>query len=1054
MDKLDVLINNRDKILLAEIGALIHDLGKLHKKFIEQHAKDFIGERDYDHGKILDEDSKREDELGRLARRLKDILENYKLESVHPDKEVNLHSIIKNHHLGDNRDISQSIFLKFIIAADRFDAEEDRGRAKDKQSLCATFKSTAFGYENEIDLGEFEELRKRVYKKLINILNTCNFEEIIGRRKKLLETLRTCFSKALGETQRSANDVTLWDHSYMTASIMKALVAYRILDPKFEVESRKEIEEKKPFQIFAIGWNFFEFIKQSHKIPDIVGRIKILEEEIKSKIKKIVEEKYALGNSIYEDDFGIYFLIPSILDENDLESVKKDIFEIFNEELGGILIPAFHIEKWEQDEKFRIGKLLTKAIKNLKEKVTSYEIELIEIPKWINTWRSGRNITLPKDKLICNVCGKGFYCRDDDEKICKTCKDIRKKGREHKLPQTVFIDEIAWNPEKKRYENVCLLIARFDLDEWLNGKYIRSLFIRNPEKFYNDLNWKEGKNISGLAGILGRALRNKIRSNQWDKEAKENVHREVKSFLYNKIIIAKGETIEKSIQKIISIIDQEISIGRSLKDIIDRESEDCFITKHCINFKYLDSLIILKPPSPSRLMRIWNNTKEFFENISKQICLITPEVHECKIILEGSIGNLIPNMAYTIEINGKEVGEVISLKKESDELFIVTPHTNDFLLENVNKIKNKKIILKHPDSRRVIAKSKIKDIKENGRIVRAYRIISISPIMFIAIIPANLSLNIVKMIKEEYEKCFGKVFGKLPLHIGLIFFKRMMPIFTVLDSANRMINEFENQKGEIRLSASSIKDDADCRIIKLTRYLFKTDKGEEYKTEYEIRIPYKLGDKKIDQYHSYLIVESDNDIIEMRIDDEVIVQKHPLKIKEGDVVKVKEYCFDFEFLDSNIRRFDIGKNRRYWIFTQSKNKPRPYLLWDIDNFERLRKLIKKLRLTPTQIMNLYEMLISKLEEWNIRGPPLELLYESDEKKKQKGKTFEKLVENAILDIPLRLEIIDGESSEGKISKKDFEFLKYSIMSGLFFDFVDLWHNILKKEFGGDEDVGR
>lgn len=55
MEKLKKLMEHRDAILLAEIGALIHDLGKLNKLFIEQHAKENEGKIDYRHGDIIDD---------------------------------------------------------------------------------------------------------------------------------------------------------------------------------------------------------------------------------------------------------------------------------------------------------------------------------------------------------------------------------------------------------------------------------------------------------------------------------------------------------------------------------------------------------------------------------------------------------------------------------------------------------------------------------------------------------------------------------------------------------------------------------------------------------------------------------------------------------------------------------------------------------------------------------------------------------------------------------------------------------------------------------------
>ncbi len=55
--------------------------------------------------------------------------------------------------------------------------------------------------------------------------------------------------------------------------------------------------------------------------------------------------------------------------------------------------------------------------------------------------------------------------------------------------------------------------------------------------------------------------------------------------------------------------------------------------------------------------------------------------------------------------------------------------------------------------------------------------------MFMFLISASRTPKIIKEIKSEYMKAFGKVYGKLPLNISIVYFKRKMPLHIVLDSA-------------------------------------------------------------------------------------------------------------------------------------------------------------------------------------------------------------------------------------------------------------------------------
>ncbi len=83
----------------------------------------------------------------------------------------------------------------------------------------------------------------------------------------------------------------------------------------------------------------------------------------------------------------------------------------------------------------------------------------------------------------------------------------------------------------------------------------------------------------------------------------------------------------------------------------------------------------------------------------------------------------------------------------------------------------------------------------------------------------------------------------------------------------------------------------------------------------------------------------------------------------------------------------------------------------------------------TQLNNFDSLLISKIEEWNLR----------DLKKLRENEEFKKLVEASIKNI-LR---IDREDS-------GFTTILDSVLSGMFFDVKELYHTILKRKLGGEE----
>ncbi len=185
MENLKKLMEHRDAILLAEIGALIHDLGKLSEFFLrkqsEQEKDKYI---DYHHSKILDYDgssgskySSKEPRTKKLSNDVNQKLMNEKIDILNGA----LLDIIEEHH---NKDSPKNDLVKFTIASDEFDSEEDRGRAKDEQKTADdTFKATAFGIESKestINLVNFEVERQKIYELLINF-----FDRKIERRELL-----------------------------------------------------------------------------------------------------------------------------------------------------------------------------------------------------------------------------------------------------------------------------------------------------------------------------------------------------------------------------------------------------------------------------------------------------------------------------------------------------------------------------------------------------------------------------------------------------------------------------------------------------------------------------------------------------------------------------------------------------------------------------------------------------------------------------------------------------------------------------------------------------
>lgn len=976
---IDDLKLHEETILLAEIGALIHDVGKLSKLFVDK--KSIEGEKnpkyeDYHHGNILEYDSNPQSKyypkdpvLENSAKKLKIILE--KLYMTYGEKS-DLYKLMKRHHLGNSNS-----FVRLITACDRFDSEEDRKDAGDRQPIRRPYFSNAFGYEKELPLIseiDFNNERKAVYDLIIEVLDDFNTKNVIQKRINFLEKLKYSFSKTLGMTARAANDVSLWEHSYMCASQMKALICESIMKGNPLIQNKEDIRKKEPFRILSITLDFFEFVSQSHKIPDVVGRIIVLD-EAKQKIRNLIEMEYLLGNCIYEDEYGLHFLVPASFDLADI--IKEQIYRIFNEDLEGIITPQIHLT----NNGAYLSELLPSSIKEMnKNKETDFK------PGWMNNWKG----SLTKRELVCNICGKGVYYEGDKEEICVICRKLRDNGRKQEDTQTIFIDEIAWNG--KNYENVALFVLDFDLDNWLNGEYVNTLFFNRAIE-EKDLIAIEGKIRHVIQFIVGPLIRDsKIPS----KENIESIRNEIELKLGEYQILGdKCEIVQEIVEKIDNISANEINdrIRQILNDILSK-------------YKYLDkNLGSSKNPSPSRLMRVWNNTREFFEDLDKTICEISCIVKR-PIIEIKDLSSSPDKKAYelNIESNSEEIDAEGFF--EDGNLIIVTPHANSFV-EKTEKMK----ITVTDELWQIPTQSYICEFKNRHKPFRSYRAISISPKMFMFLVSASKTPEILKEIRKRYMNFFGKVYGKLPLHMSIIYFKRKTPFYAILDSAKRFLrcakNEYLNKEFKVK-----VKNDPEISdTVKI-----ETDIGK-------LQIPIKLGNGETDYYHPYLMVENGEESIEIGC----YKEKHARTLRKSDNIKIHPSFFDFIFLDSNIRRFDVhlkdGK-RPHSLF---ERELRPYYIEDIDKFYEIWDILER-NCDNTQLNNFESLLLSKIREWKLRN--LEDFCNEE---------FEKLTRASIRNV---LGINRGSP--------DFEIIFQSVVSGIFFDVKELNHTILKRTLGGRE----
>ena len=487
-DMLDKLEENRLSILLAEIGAYLHDLGKARREFIEHYSKDRNSGWDTDKHNFSSV----------FPEELRSVLNEIKVSIC--GEEVSLMDFIEKHHpekeTNDRRkDCEIPPPVRLLYAGwngyDGMDSGLDKGKvlSKDKvgQRRDYTFIATAFGYEfKRIELSKIEDLTKDLQEIVINALKQFKSDSDIIKLREVVEKSKGYYLDFLGETRRPANDVTLWDHSYSVATLVKCAVAKNIIDCSNASFDPLDFNWK----VFSVNFDILGLLAKGVKLGDILGYWEYIKRVFK-RIKEIVEVEYPIGNEIYRDTIGIFFLVPDI----ELEELKSLILKEL-ENIEPEFMPQITIEEIiysDSNYEFTCDNpedYIPRDIKQNRRDIENRKKEELKNSLPTARKRAWQEIIYPtsfarfsynkfanhnwENKEICSICRLRPMNENSDG--CEHCLDRRKSRVQmwKKDPKnTIWLDEVSDHNDR-----VALIIGCFILDKWLDGSLIKTLAIR------------------------------------------------------------------------------------------------------------------------------------------------------------------------------------------------------------------------------------------------------------------------------------------------------------------------------------------------------------------------------------------------------------------------------------------------------------------------------------------------------------------------------------------------------------------------------------------------
>lgn len=980
MNRLDVLAQNRDAILLAEVGAWLHMLGKYDKEFIRNSGKQY---QDFCN-RLVDGDRLKSLLTDGWPQTIWKLIERAGLKN--PTKSLG------EFILGHTDRKTKTDLLRILVDAHGRGSGTKKGilthNAYDNQGEKQCYKkvhlSSPFGYESEpIDLTVLSEREHLLHKFLENQLLILKESLDSNARWSLdkwkewynvfIERLNIDFGTTVGDTRRPINDVTLWDQTSATVAFFKTELAEILL-----TKWRDPLDEKNQFKyrVLRVAFDADSFVAQSQRIGDVLARRQLVEDAF-DEVKHLIEVEYPLGLEIYRDTNRIVFLAPDVVDLlNCADGQNKTLYQLIEDKFNGVFNGEAKVEialspKGSRNvfftgrESARPIRTLSPTPNFLKEawKVVSDRCSTCQI----RPQGSGAELVRDYSGDI-----ERYSQEAHSRKMCCVCM-ARLKGRSRewatgRLSETVWIDEVA-----DASGRVVLIAGRFDLGEWLNGELISTF--RNPR---DDC----GTRFSEIGDELSGAL---------DKELEK---------LAKFMMIADREVTKRvaNIAGLSKLLVQDEDLG-----------EGEFLAIPLSERRAL--AIWRKPPSFDRVRRIWESTQDFWKkSVERELRHIIGVIGP-RLVITGNLSKpagdyraygaelekgIRTNVVYDRErerfINASNLlylAERLGLRNDKEEL---TYERATQEIKNLIEVKGSLTLYEDPaQTGRQVEFATITQCKvtiEQHNFLPAIPILA-DPVLFMALVPADKALNLLKHIRGEYEVQFSKVRNRLALNLNMVFFDRKQPLYAALDCARRMLarkspyDALWEVQSTIESSTKETCDNSGRRLADHhRRVVLERTSNASLSQTCELLLSYGTGDpSKEDVWHPYFFAETKasegQELSERNLhfrapfpNGNSYCMKDMVHLKDlvkGDRVYYSPSTLDFEFLDITTRRYEL-------VYENEMRLPRPmeswatraFLLEDSAIMDRLWNVLSTL--SSAQLQQLAGLLEGWRELWQVMRP--------------------------------------------------------------------------------------
>jgi len=1028
----------RELVLLAEMAGWLHDLGKLSGQFVisktdraynaPRREESSQGEelasggddRAWSHAKIFEYDASHipaalAEALARPLSPAEEGAEAWVDVRNLPTAGVSLRDLVSGHHREARGDL-ELLFHR----ADGDESGEDEHSAGAAQTLPVQ-AATAFGRERPLadgDLSALDAARLALYEPLRALLTGPGSSA--ERREEVWRLLSEAMQKGLGKTQRAANDIRLDQHAWGVASRFKAYLLRDLL--------AGQATGAATFRLLSVQWDAWEQIAPHARLSDVVGRAVMLA-GVRAEVRRVLEDEHALGNRVYEDADGVHLLVADAEWGQELSALVR---EAVNRASEGEVQPVVRLSE--------PTRYVTDLVAQME--AARREVPLVGTPRWLEQWGKASN------GKVCPVCQKRPL--QGEAELCPTCERWRRRGIERRraLGGTLWTGEIA-----DRTGRVALVAAQFDLSRWLDGTMLHTLFITSPQDIAQAAKL-DGSTVGWVDAHEAIANRDRAQDayRQWRPLMKKR-----------KDIVGKLERVERRLANVQSnprIPDERKSellstYGSQQRDLnaqlaqLDAQLRDPqtwfvgaverYITSgpggpdrqariereaDRLGKRYTDlddraaTLLALarKNPCAGRLLRVWQGTEAFLQACAEWVGDGAPERQRACWTLRRSVASGV----YQVDLPGLGPSDVF-VRPDHGRMQTITSLDHGAVERLCRATAGRTLRLRAADGEMV----KVEVGQAEAEPYRAYQVVLSSPILLLAMVPADRALAAAEEMQRAYAAEFGAVQNRLPLRVGLVYMDAHYPMFAALDAARRLLETLDALGREpIQASLTAVEQEEG-------HYRLEVESARHGRWTW--RVPAVRGDGQTDWYHPYFWVRDGADAEQrgMSLAGPYGRWVHVSQLAPGDRIGLWPNLFDTLYLDTATRRFDARAapetGRRPHPLLGAHHSTRPYLLERVHCLRAVWDAVRTVAgISETRLAAVEGLLSRKWRDWRLEQPA------DDPQRAGHHAAYVWLAEQVVArDL--------GKSSV----------LQEAILDGTFFDAVELYRHILKAPLSED-----